>query len=562
MATIKKRPFRPLSHALHLPRVLAGLLLASVFHSTVHAADSAAEPVTHLFTGWYGIDAGDTVFKVNRQNVDDESLAVIEEVKDYYRIVLADGPTAPERVLVPSGIRIQAEVAQKSQPWLVADKPWETGGVALQRIIHVDGVYRVWYSASVLAKDKVIISPINGRKKLGNDGSGFSGLCYMESRDGVHWTKPSLGLVEFRGSMDNNIISTDPLLGPAIFLDEAAPPEERYKSVSNRRIREFDPSAPKDGPALGGAVSPDGLRWKVLTRAITDWKGATLAHDGSPEVHRDSQTGNYVLYTRANYPRRRSIARAETSDFYQWPLPSLILTPGPDDDPSVDYYNNPYMKYPAPGSTHLLLVSSYHRDTSEVDVRMASSMDGDAWNWLRPRTVIELGKEGEWDSGSIYVMSDMVRLPDGRVAVGYIGKPSRHNEYWRTKYERGRSKGFQGAWAYWEDGRIAGVVADKVGEFTTLPMQATGRPIEINARTGKSGSIRVEVLVDGRPFPEVVLRGKAMTGDLRWNALEFEDGTIESLAGRTIRLRFHLYDATVFGVRGDGLEWVSFYPRK
>jgi hypothetical protein len=30
--------------------------------------------------------------------------------------------------------------------------------------------------------------------------------CYAESFDGIHWLKPNLGLHEFAGSKDNNII--------------------------------------------------------------------------------------------------------------------------------------------------------------------------------------------------------------------------------------------------------------------------------------------------------------------------------------------------------------------
>ena len=30
--------------------------------------------------------------------------------------------------------------------------------------------------------------------------------CYAESRDGIEWTRPHLGLVEFEGSKENNII--------------------------------------------------------------------------------------------------------------------------------------------------------------------------------------------------------------------------------------------------------------------------------------------------------------------------------------------------------------------
>ena len=32
------------------------------------------------------------------------------------------------------------------------------------------------------------------------------GLAYAESSDGVHWEKPNLGLVEFEGSKENNLL--------------------------------------------------------------------------------------------------------------------------------------------------------------------------------------------------------------------------------------------------------------------------------------------------------------------------------------------------------------------
>jgi hypothetical protein len=311
-------------------------------------------------------------------------------------------------------------------------------------------------------------------------------------------------------------------------------------------------------------VSPDGIHWTRLPQPISDWKGVTLANDGSPEAHYDERSGNYVLYTRANYPRRRSIAMAVTNDFRRWPVPIIALTPGPDDDPSVDLYDNPYLFYPGSASTHLMLVSAYQRNTSEVNLRLATSMDGEAWNWLSPRPVLAVGRTGDWDGGQLYAYGEMVRLPDGRVAVGFTGISSRHEEYWRSHWESNRKQWQETAWAVWQDGRVAGVEAERAGEFTTLPLRATGSPIAINARTGNSGSVRVEVLIDdpGRPIPVRALSANELNGDLRWQDLSFAEGRLEDLAGRTIRLRFHLYDAKVFGFRGEGLEWVSTYARK
>jgi len=55
-----------------------------------------------------------------------------------------------------------------------------------------------------------------------NEGADFHQVtCYAQSRDGVTFTRPSLGLFEWEGSKDNNIVWTGP--GEhnfAPFLDE------------------------------------------------------------------------------------------------------------------------------------------------------------------------------------------------------------------------------------------------------------------------------------------------------------------------------------------------------
>ena len=100
------------------------------------------------------------------------------------------------------------------------------------------------------------------RKKIR---SAPSAMCYAESDDGIHWRKPSLGIVEFEGSKDNNIVLADgPVPGMriiaglmAVTRDEnpAAPPEARYKafclSVKPRGIAPFQ--------------SADGIHWKPMT---------------------------------------------------------------------------------------------------------------------------------------------------------------------------------------------------------------------------------------------------------------------------------------------------------
>ena len=87
-------------------------------------------------------------------------------------------------------------------------------------------------------------------------------LCYATSRDGVHWEKPALDLVEHNGSRRNNIVALpEPALWStcAVLHDPEDPdPDRRFKVAYEARI---------DGRMrFCVAFSPDGLRWTPSPR--------------------------------------------------------------------------------------------------------------------------------------------------------------------------------------------------------------------------------------------------------------------------------------------------------
>jgi hypothetical protein len=57
-------------------------------------------------------------------------------------------------------------------------------------------------------------------------------ICYAESKDAIHWVKPKLGVVDFKGSKDNNILFY--CAGPGnVFLDpKAADPKVESRGTS------------------------------------------------------------------------------------------------------------------------------------------------------------------------------------------------------------------------------------------------------------------------------------------------------------------------------------------
>ena len=57
------------------------------------------------------------------------------------------------------------------------------------------------------------------------------GVCYAMSKDGLHWEKPELGLIDFNGSKKNNIV-IEYTHGVAVMKDlHETDPQNRYKAI-------------------------------------------------------------------------------------------------------------------------------------------------------------------------------------------------------------------------------------------------------------------------------------------------------------------------------------------
>ena len=60
-------------------------------------------------------------------------------------------------------------------------------------------------------------------------------LLYAVSKDGIHWAKPELGLIEFNGSKKNNIV-LEYNHGMAVMKDpHETDPQKRYKAIHPER---------------------------------------------------------------------------------------------------------------------------------------------------------------------------------------------------------------------------------------------------------------------------------------------------------------------------------------
>lgn len=132
----------------------------------------------------------------------------------------------------------------------------DAGGVQFYgSMIEHEGKYKLWY---VALDDTVFKRAYQGLR-----------VAYAESDDGIHWTKPNLGLVEYRGNTNNNLVAFDPPEACTIHmivLHEADEPDptRRFKMMMNVQTRL---AARKKNVATSVAFfSADGLRWRAATK--------------------------------------------------------------------------------------------------------------------------------------------------------------------------------------------------------------------------------------------------------------------------------------------------------
>jgi len=150
-------------------------------------------------------------------------------------------------------VRLKLHEPQPSGIALQFDNPWEGSFCGYVTVIKDKDIYRMYYRGLPIA---------------GADGSAKEVTCYAESRDGINWIKPDLGLFEVQGTTKNNVIlsNTAPFshnFAPFLDTRPGVPQSERYKAAAGTQ---------KTG--LAAFVSSDGIRWKKMREEPIITEGA------------------------------------------------------------------------------------------------------------------------------------------------------------------------------------------------------------------------------------------------------------------------------------------------
>ena len=439
----------------------------------------------------------------------------------------------------------------KKEKVFTCDAPWEGDGCDYFNLFFDDGIYRMYYLGWSM------------KGEVGNTGISSElhiRICYAESRDGITWIKPNLGLCEYNGSKENNILldkNTQKFDNFYVFKDSnpACPPEEKYKAITG------DHGA--FGKYLKAYYSPDGIHFTPKHIIST-----SDYYDTLNVAFYDNIRKKYFAFVRGFHGGKfengvRDVRCLTSPDFVNWSDSEQINF---NDELDVPLYTNAVSPYPrAPhiftgfptryierkewtpnfdrlcGREKRLERFSQHPryGLTVTDCIFMTSRDGYYWTRYND-PILRPGAENgrNWVYGNCYPCVGMVETPSSdsgapnelSMLVGENHWMDIPTEIYRYVI---RTDGFAALCAGWQTKTAA-----------TKPLIFDGEKMVINFSTSARGSLYITVTdEDGNSIESGELFGDSI--DRR---VDFS-GSLSAFSGKPVTIRFEMTECNLFSMK-------------
>ena len=424
--------------------------------------------------------------------------------------------------------KLPEPVLRKAEPWHLQP----------QWFMKVDrnpksGLFRTWYNV----------------KNPG--GAPYLCYAYAESRDGIRWERPNLGLVDVGGSKDNNLIAA-PLGHFALFFVDAGPTcadlARRYKmayfeeglcvafSADGFRFTEYlgNPVIPRNvgdippyQPGYENVISDiiDGC-WDPLKKEyLLGCKIEKRGYPGKPHHHEEGW--------------RRCVGMSTSKDFVGWQKPRFIVTPDPNNGIEEFYGFKPIVR----GNVYIGFLRVL-RDDLPADpggpvegigwTELMASRDGRNWTRYQEKFIDRDPRPGTWDHAMAW-FADCITV-GGKEYVYYGG------------YSAGHKVGDRevGLAFLRKNGFVSRDAVARKGMLRTPNVILDGDGITVNAKV--KGELRVRLTdAESTPLPGfdwldcLPINGDSVAHQVRWQ------GVLPRVMDVPVRLEFSLRDGELYG---------------
>ena len=441
------------------------------------------------------------------------------------------------------GTSLKMAVPEKKEIAFRMDQPWEGSGSGPYASTFFDGEkYRMYYRGCAFDEDA-----------SKGDESESQHTCYAESTDGIHWEKPELGLVEFRGNKNNNIIFSGKMahnFTPMMDSNPHCKLDEKFKATAGH--------APE---GLMAYKSLDGIRWSELLDRPVMTKGA---FDSQNLCFYDENQNNYRCYSRyfmvpddPDFEQQfgygivnvgiRSIQSCISEDFRIWtdPVPNQYG----EGVPSEQFYTNATVLCPGAPHHYLSFPMRFMSERFKVeghpypgvsDAVFLSGRDGVHFErpfleaWIRP----DLDQKN-WTQRNYITTWGILETSPEEFSL-YVWEHYRWEDAYVRRYAV-RKHGFASM-----NAPYAG------GMFVTKPLIFDGSNLFLNYATSAPGSIKVGIVGDETDWPAPgystedcdIIYGNELDKMVTWKG----EGDLSRFRGNSIRLKFEMKDADLYSI--------------
>ncbi|MEZ6070358.1 MAG: hypothetical protein R3C10_08770 [Pirellulales bacterium] len=438
-----------------------------------------------------------------------------------------------------------------NNPLLTAEMPWEKPCVLLYGSVMYDPQreqdrFRMWYLCFTPRYND------DYTERLEKSGR----IAYAVSRDGLHWERPNLGLHEYEGSKDNNIVIPGPWGVASVHFDPRDPdPARRYKAQVRYNGHR-------------GYFSPDGVHFTESGRMNLSAYDRSTVHWHPLEQRWFASTKNW--YKVPDEEDQRGRGYAESNDFVDW-SPVTYMCGTSLESGEIVYGLEPFYYE----SMFFGLWDRYRREPDGLlDVQLAVSHNGrhwerpsdDAWIPLTPLpSDFSRAKSSRSPETGVDPFDPRVPWDYANNSASMLGPLRVGEELWM--YYSGRSTdhrsqphvGSIGLGTLRLDGFFSLDAGDASGELITRPLRLGDDCLRVNADASR-GELRVAILdEDCRPIaPYTIEACDPITSDdvrhtITWNG---SSELSEAIRGRTVRLQFELRRGELYAFwTGDEREW-------
>ncbi|MFA5687718.1 MAG: hypothetical protein WC959_00985 [Kiritimatiellales bacterium] len=412
----------------------------------------------------------------------------------------------------------------------VTDMPWEGNVCSYYTLFQDENIYRMYYRGTnhrTPPEDEVI--------------------CYAYSTNGIDWIRPNLGLIDFKGSKENNIIHNGVArhnFTPFKDTNPDCPPDEKYKAMGGHS---------RTG-GLYAFKSADGVNW-MLMQDEPVFPSSWEKRSGWPQPWFDSQNlafwdpvrKAYVLYFRhfrdGTY---RDVMLTTSPDLIHWSKdPEFLEYPGVSPE---HLYTSSIIQYPRNPHFYIGFPTRFLSLTAQTEPLFMSSRDGLTFKrW--PEAVIPVDAPADRDGNrSNYIWWGLLELP---------GNDAEYSIYAHEAYYEGAASRLR-RFTYRKDGFVSLRAAPEGGVVETKLLRFSGTQMVLNYKTKAKhfrydgGSVQVEIVDEGGyPVEGFSLSDcEKLQGDSIEQAVVWKSGrTLGMLDGVPVRFRFHMKYADLFSFR-------------